>query len=56
MPSSMIDPTKAKPGAYSTPKLKVYGDVLTLTASGISGVSENGNQPNCSTAPDRRPC
>lgn len=41
---------------YSPPSLKIYGDVTVLTASGVSGVAENGNQPNCSTSATRRPC
>lgn len=43
-------------GAYSPPMLTIYGNVKVLTASGTSGVPENGNQPNCSTGPTKRPC
>ena len=43
-------------GVYTPPTLKVYGAVKALTASGTSGVAENGNQPNCSTNAARKPC
>lgn len=56
MPSSIQEANKPKLAAYAPPSLKAYGSVLALTASGVSGVQENGNQPNCSTASTRRPC
>lgn len=43
-------------GAYARPTLRIYGDVTVLTASGTGTLSENGNQPNCATASNKKPC
>lgn len=56
MPSPVTESNQLNLGAYSAPSLKVYGSVMVLTASGTGTDAENGNQPNCSTAPARRPC
>lgn len=55
MPSTLINHAASQFGAYSPPKLKIYGDVKALTASGISGVQENG-VTNCVADASRRPC
>ena len=49
-------PVEAKRGAYVAPTLKVYGCVATMTASGTSGVSENGTTPACTPQTTRKPC
>jgi len=56
MPNSMFHLTKTELGSYSPPRLTIYGDVKALTASGTSGISENGNPPTCATNAARRPC
>jgi len=49
-------PELSKLSAYSLPSLKVYGNVVKLTASGTGVTAENGNTPTCSTSPTRKPC
>ena len=56
MSNAPVEPTDARIGRYSPPKLTIYGSVKTLTAAGTRGVSENGNRPNCSGQTDRRTC
>lgn len=56
MSRSTVEQQNHEGRSYSPPSLKIYGDVTVLTASGISGISENGNRPNCSTSATRRPC
>jgi len=56
MPSSSIQFGKAMRGVYEAPKLTVYGDARTLTASGTRGLQEGGTSPACSNNPNRRPC
>lgn len=51
-----IDPVMNKRDTYSSPLLRIYGQVKTLTASGTGTIAENGNQPNCSTNTGRKPC
>lgn len=56
MSGTVADRARGTVKAYARPTLTVYGDVKKLTASGTSGIAENGNTPNCSGHLDRRPC
>ena len=56
MPSSLINPDKARPGAYKAPRLTIYGDARALTASGTGATAENGTQPSCVGNLGKKPC
>lgn len=54
MPSSLIPLNKT---GYVAPKLTVYGEAKTLTASGTGSNQENGTSPNCNPPNStKRPC
>lgn len=56
MSSALVVSGNNKAAAYSPPVLRIYGEVMALTASGTGTLAENGNQPNCSTNSARKPC
>lgn len=42
--------------AYSPPRLRLLGDLASLTAAGSGIQSENGQPGNCSQENHRQPC
>ena len=57
MSCNIIETQELLCSAYSAPKLTIYGNVTTLTASGSGTTSENGTFPSCSPPNNtKKPC